>query len=97
MAIKLQVYLKRTNQTLSSWMDANEVSSADDLLSRCAFKGLAGDMTDVAEARLIFEKRRELKKIEPVESSVVIEQPEIQAIPPAVKTRKRKPDPALVE
>lgn len=48
--IKLQVYLKRTEQTMEQWLRDNEITDPSDLLPRCAYLGLAADASDVALA-----------------------------------------------
>lgn len=53
MAIKLDVYLKRTEQSFSDWLAANNVAKVEDLQPRAAFLGLSVSLADIAEARRI--------------------------------------------
>lgn len=59
LAIKLEIYLKRTNQTFESWLDANRVTKAEELMSVCSYVGLSASQSDVVQAAEIFKKRKQ--------------------------------------
>jgi hypothetical protein len=74
MAMKLQIYLKRTEQTLEGWLRDNGVTKVADLEPRCAYLGLSVDPADAAAVDRILtpsapeEKRSKKKKLdEPIE------------------------------
>lgn len=56
MAIKLDVYLKRTQQTLESWLRDNNITHPSEFQPRCAYLGLAASNVDVALAEQILKK-----------------------------------------
>lgn len=64
MAIKLSIYLKRTNQTLESWLKNNDIVKVEDFLPRCAFLGLSADNSDVSSTVEILLKNAEKAKQE---------------------------------
>lgn len=74
MAIKLEIFLKRTDQTLESWIDGNEVRKPDDLLPRCAYVGLSASPADVAAVKEIFKLRNETKAVEKQGVEVKVEE-----------------------
>lgn len=86
MAIKLDVYLKRTNQTLSEWMDANGVTKPEELLPRCAYVGLAAGPADVVLAKEVFKGREKAK----AETTVEVVEP-VVAKPARIKRKKEQP------
>lgn len=59
MGIKLDIYLKRTGQTLEGWLDANGVTKAEEFLPRCAYIGLSAGAVDSASVAAIFKKRKQ--------------------------------------
>lgn len=61
MAIKLDIYLKRTQQTMEDWMRGNSITRADELLPRCAYLGFAAGPADVAIAAQIFKNQQQAK------------------------------------
>lgn len=61
MAIQLQIYLKRTQQTLEQWVDANGITKASDVLPRCAYIGLAATNVDVGLVEQLLRGRAEAK------------------------------------
>jgi hypothetical protein len=67
MAIKIDVFLRRTNQTFEMWLRDNGVTTIDELRERAAFVGLACSAQDIAEAAKILEKRRPATPEVPVE------------------------------
>jgi hypothetical protein len=97
MAIKLEVYLKRTEQTMKDWMRANDITNANELLPRCAYLGLAASMSDVALAAQILKSESESEfttiPVEPVESVEPVEpvEPVVESeISPATVDRPKK-------
>ncbi len=56
MAMKLQVYLKRTEQTLEQWMKDNQVNVIEDLIPRCTYVGLSIEPSDLAAVNGILSK-----------------------------------------
>lgn len=59
MAIKLDIFLKRTGQSIESWLDSNDVTRPEDFSSRCAFIGLTPSAQDVVIVASIFKRRKE--------------------------------------
>lgn len=43
MAIKLSIYLKRTEQSVDAWLNNNNIMSLNEVVPKCAFLGLTLD------------------------------------------------------
>ncbi len=84
MAIKLDVYLTRTQQTLKKWLQDNDVLTASDLASKCSYLGLACTSVDIALADKILKSLKE-----EVVQAVQAEQ-EVQEIKQEVQEEKQK-------
>lgn len=83
MAMKLQVYLKRTEQTLEQWLKDNQVSAIEELIPRCTYVGLSVEPSDLVAVNSILSKnitKAEVSSIE-LESVEVVEQ---------VRSKKKK-------
>jgi hypothetical protein len=81
MAIKLDVYLTRTQQSLEKWLYDNDITSAADLAPKCSYFGLACSTVDIALADKILKAKKE--------QHVVVQQ-EVQEIKQEAQEEKQK-------
>lgn len=56
MAIKLEVYLKRTQQSLREWLSHNDITRIDDLVPRAKYLGFEVGRAEIVEAERIFKE-----------------------------------------
>ncbi len=64
MAIKLEIYLKRTEQSLEDWLRANDITKHEDFLPRCAYLGFATNLVDLANVKKILEPKAPQVQVE---------------------------------
>lgn len=90
MAIKLNIYLKRTNQTLESWLKDNDIVKVEDFLPRCAFLGLSADNSDVSNTVEILLRNAEKAKQEASSVERAVDASTADELNPSERRKKKK-------
>ena len=67
MGIKLDVYLKRTQQDFGKWLIENNVTDASELIARCSYLGLSASNSDVVMAKQLLKNRKPVDEIPTIE------------------------------
>lgn len=64
MAMNLNLYLKRTGQSLGDWLTSRDISTEDAFLNHCNGWGLIADQNDLESVKQILDSRKPVTMID---------------------------------